>query len=59
MSVISRDSYDSDLTDAELQKIQEQVDVEISTHGLPKDEDLHREVESLNDQQFDGLDCQP
>ena len=39
---------DTDISDAELQAIQNQVDTEIEQHGLPTDDELLLEVEKLN-----------
>jgi len=39
---------DTDISDAELQLIQDQVDAEIALHGLPTDDELLLEVEKLN-----------
>jgi len=39
---------DSDISDAELQSIQYRVDAEIERHGLPTDDELLLEVETLN-----------
>ena len=39
---------DSDISDAELQAVQDQVNAELERHGLPTDDELLLEVENLN-----------
>jgi len=39
---------DTDISDAELLAIQDQVDAEIERSGLPTDDELFLEVENLN-----------
>lgn len=38
----------TDITDAELQAIQDQVQAEIKQHGYPTDDELQQEIESMN-----------
>ena len=39
---------DEDITEAELQAIQDQVDSDIEKDGLPSEEELHKEIERMN-----------
>jgi hypothetical protein len=41
---------DTDISDEELQTIQDQIDAEIETLGLPSDDELLQEVENMNQQ---------
>ena len=41
---------DADITDEELQAIQDLVDAEIEAHGLPTDDELRQEIENMNQQ---------
>jgi len=42
---------DTNISDSELEAIQDQVDAEIERHGLPTDDELLLEVEKLNKQE--------
>ena len=43
-------NIDTDITNQELQTVQDQIDAEIETLGLPSDDELLQEVETLNQQ---------
>ena len=41
---------DTDISDAELHAIHDLVQAQIDKHGLPTEEEIHREIEALNEQ---------
>lgn len=47
-SKTSPTNSDTDITDAELEAIQQKVDEEIERNGMPTDEQLRQEIEKMN-----------